>query len=66
MEKVKDYEDLVRDTSTRAIINTNSSGLRQAKLARDKLLSSNKTIEDMKSRLGQLEELVKTLVNKEL
>lgn len=45
--KVKDSPHLVRDNHTKAVINTNKSGLAAARMRRKKMLQMNNTIDDI-------------------
>jgi len=54
-EQIKDREHLLRDSSSRAIINTNTSALIDAKLAKERRVSQI-------DRLDRLEEKMDTLL----
>ena len=65
MTKVEDYENLVRDPVTGAIINSNSSDLTKAKQIKAKILAKDEVITDMTDRVSRLEQLVQSLIDKE-
>lgn len=53
--KVKDAPELVRDTSSRAILNTDLKGLKQYTQQRQRILEQKRAAEETKSRLDKIE-----------
>lgn len=62
MQKVQDYEDLVRDPLTGAILNSNSTSLKLAKQIKKRMLDKDKTIDDLNDRLSTLEGMMQQLL----
>jgi len=58
MLKVKDNDKLARDENSRAIINTDSGGLRQARLAKNKILERMEREKALEERVKSLEETI--------
>jgi hypothetical protein len=52
--KVKDRTHLVRDSETKAIINTNSKALEEAKLRKDNKLKQEKRLDILENKLEQI------------
>jgi hypothetical protein len=53
--KVKDSPELVRDISSRAILNTDRKGLQNYNLQREKILEQKREQQRTKERLNKLE-----------
>ncbi len=53
--KVKDSPELVRDISSRAILNTDRKGLQNYNLQREKILEQKREQQRTKDRLNKLE-----------
>ena len=62
--KVKENPDLVKDTVTQAVINTNTSAFSARRNQLDKLKAKNSEIETMKSDIEELKQLIKKLGSK--
>ena len=62
--KVKENPDLVKDTVTQAVINTNTSAFSARRDQLDKLKAKNSEIETMKSDIEELKQLIKKLGSK--
>jgi len=70
--KVEGHKDLVRDTSTGAILNTNRNAylnykkrLREAQKQRDEIRSATREINNLKCEMHEIKSLLKELVNKD-
>ena len=61
IKKIKDNPDLVKDTSSQAVINTNSSAFeaRRAQIATQK--SKDNEMLELKNKVAELEKLIKGL-----
>lgn len=62
--KVKENPDLVKDTVTQAVINTNTSAFSARRDQLDKLKAKDTEIETMKSDIEELKKIIKKLGNK--
>ena len=62
--KVKENPDLVKDTVTQAVINTNTSAFSARRDQLDKLKAKESEIETMKSDIEELKQLIKKLGSK--
>lgn len=62
--KVEGRPDLVRDTSTNAIINTNNSKAEKARKIAEAARNKNKEFEDMKQDLADIKDLLKQLLDR--
>ena len=62
--KVEEYDDLVRDTKSLAVINTNLSAYNKAK-ERDELRNATREINNIKCEMHEIKDLLTQLVNKE-
>lgn len=70
--KVKGEDGLVRDTSTKAILNTNSKEYEvymarknASKQQREQLEDQAKEIEQVKNELGEIKQMLSILINKQ-
>jgi hypothetical protein len=70
--KVEDHTDLVRDTASLAVINTNRGAYEKAKLRadeaqreRDELRNATRQINNLKCEMHEIKSLLTQLVNKE-
>jgi|TARA_B110000438_G_C15549158_1_gene536118 hypothetical protein len=70
--KVEEYDDLVRDTKSLAVINTNLSAYNKAKeradaaqRERDELRNATREINNIKCEMHEIKDLLTQLVNKE-
>ena len=70
--KVQEYDDLVRDTKSLAVINTNLSAYKKAKeradaaqRERDELRNATREINNIKCEMHEIKDLLTQLVNKE-
>ena len=70
--QVENYPDLVRDKNSNAIINTNRSAYEQAKKrakeaqeARDEIRDATRQINNIKSEIHAIKNLLQQLVSKE-
>ena len=68
---VEDHPDLVRDTTSHAIINRNVDAYEQAKkraaaaqAQRDEIRDTNREINHLKSEMHEIKNLLKELVNR--
>jgi|TARA_B110000444_G_scaffold243575_1_gene262165 hypothetical protein len=62
--KVKENPDLVKDTVTQAVINTNTSAFSARRDQLDKLKAKESEIETMKSDIEELKKIIKKLGSK--
>lgn len=64
IKKIKDNPDLVKDTATQAVINTNSNAIhaRRAQIAASKAREDE--IQTMKADIAEIKSLLKKLGNK--
>lgn len=62
--KVKENPDLVKDTVTQAVINTNTSAFSARRDQLDKLKAKDTEIETMKADIEELKKLIKKLGSK--
>ena len=63
--KVEGRPNLVRDTESGAILNTNKGAVENYIMIREKHENKDKQIEQMQSDIDELKQLVKQLVEKE-
>lgn len=63
-QKIKDHSDLVRDTRSNAIINTNADIYYAAKARKRKLKKDNLEIISLKNEISEIKHLLKTIINK--
>ena len=70
--KVEGHKDLVRDTSTGAILNTNRNAylnykkrLREAQKQRDEIRSATREINNIKCEMHEIKSMLKTLLDKD-
>ena len=71
--KVEWHKDLVRDTSTGAILNTNRNAylnykkrLREAQKQRDEIRSATREINNLKCEMHEIKDMLKTLLDRKL
>tara|TARA_Y100000817_G_scaffold125892_1_gene98673 strand:- start:224 stop:454 length:231 start_codon:yes stop_codon:yes gene_type:complete len=71
--KVEGHKDLVRDTSTGAILNTNRNAylnykkrLREAQKQRDEIRSATREINNLKCEMHEIKDMLKTLLDRKL
>ena len=71
--KVEGHKDLVRDTSTGAILNTNRNAylnykkrLREAQKQRDEIRSATREINTLKCEMHEIKDMLKTLLDRKL
>ena len=67
--KVKDNEELVRDTSSSAILNTDSSGLAQYKARKQKEAAIERIMQEhceLKYEIGEIKDLLRQLIGRTL
>ena len=62
--KVKENPDLVKDTVSQAVINTNTSAFSARRDQLDKLKAKESEIETMKSDIEELKKIIKKLGSK--
>lgn len=60
--KIKDEEDFIKDLDNNAILNTNIKGLNLYKMRKRKRQESIETINTLKERISQLEQIIEKLV----
>ena len=70
--KVEGHKDLVRDTSTGAILNTNRNAylnykkrLREAQKQRDEIRSATREINNLKCEMHEIKSMLKTLLERD-
>tara|TARA_B100000085_G_C18166791_1_gene359821 strand:- start:222 stop:452 length:231 start_codon:yes stop_codon:yes gene_type:complete len=71
--KVEGHKDLVRDTNTGAILNTNRNAylnykkrLREAQKQRDEIRSATREINNLKCEMHEIKDMLKTLLDRKL
>ena len=71
--KVEGHKDLVRDTSTGAILNTNRNAylnykkrLREAQKQRDEIRSATREINNLKCEMHEIKDMLKTVLDRKL
>ena len=71
--KVEGHKDLVRDSSTGAILNTNRNAylnykkrLREAQKQRDEIRSATREINNLKCEMHEIKDMLKTLLDRKL
>ena len=71
--KVEGHKDLVRDTRTGAILNTNRNAylnykkrLREAQKQRDEIRSATREINNLKCEMHEIKDMLKTLLDRKL
>ena len=69
--KVEGHKDLVRDTNTGAILNTNRNAylnykkrLREAQKQRDEIRSATREINTLKCEMHEIKDMLKTLLDR--
>jgi gamma-glutamyltranspeptidase len=60
--KVKDHDDLVRDTQTQAVLNSDLTSLQAYKKRRDALRKKDSELESLKEEVSELKDLVHKLL----
>lgn len=62
--KIVDHDNLVRDTKTQAVLNTDLTSLEAYKRHRNKLRQKDAEIELLKNEVSEIKDILKTLVEK--
>lgn len=62
-KKIKDYTGLVRDTSTNAIISTNTDAYYAAQLRKRKSRKESQEIKSLRQEVSELKLMLKTVIN---
>lgn len=62
--KVKDSDNLVRDSESQAVINTSKSEYQQAIAQRNKQLTLNQDINNLKEEVDQIKNLLQEILKK--
>ena len=62
-QKIQDHADLVRDTRSNAIINTNTDVYYAAKARKRKTQNQNQEIQSLKKEMSEIKSLLLTLIN---
>jgi|SaaInlStandDraft_6_1057023.scaffolds.fasta_scaffold160196_1 chromosome segregation ATPase len=60
--KIKDEEELIRDTNTQAVLNSNMSSLEKYKARRDKDREMNDDVQSLKQDMKEIKELLQQLI----
>jgi len=63
--KIKDNEDLIRDTKSNAVLNTDMSSLEKYRARRNKERQMSSDVDELKQRMTNIEQLLQQLVNRE-
>jgi|TARA_Y100000992_G_scaffold256000_1_gene189337 uncharacterized coiled-coil DUF342 family protein len=63
-QKIEDNPNLIRDSYSKAIINTDVEAYEKYLLLKSKLKSDKKEIDSLKNEVSELKDLVKDLINK--
>ena len=71
--KVEGHKDLVKDTKTHAVINTNRNAylnyknrVKEAQKQRDEIRSATREINNIKCEMHEIKDMLKTLLDKKL
>ena len=64
--KIKDNEDLVRDTTSNAVLNTDMTSLEKYRARRNKELQMAADVDELKEKMSTIESLLNQLVNREM
>ena len=71
--KVEGHKDLVKDTKTHAVINTNRNAylnyknrVKEAQKQRDEIRSATREINTLKCEMHEIKDMLKTLLDKKL
>lgn len=64
MLKVEGHSNLIRDTHSKALINTDKNAYKAALLRRDRNIEKQKEILELKTEVKELKNMVQTLLNK--
>ena len=71
--KVEGHKDLVKDTNTHAVINTNRNAylnyknrVKEAQKQRDEIRSATREINNIKCEMHEIKDMLKTLLDKKL
>ena len=62
--KVEGHNDLVRDTNTHAIVNTNRTAYLTAQRQRDEIRSATREINNLKCEMHEIKDMLKILLDK--
>jgi hypothetical protein len=60
--KVENHDNLVRDTKTKAVLNTDMTSLQAYKQRRESLRKKDKDLESLKNEVSELKDLVQKLL----
>lgn len=63
--KIKDNEDLIRDTRSNAVLNTDMTSLEKYRARREKDRQMQNDVDELKSKMSNIEALLQQLVNRE-
>ena len=63
-QKIEDNPNLIRDSYSKAIINTDVEAYEKYLLLKSKLKNDKKEIDSLKNEVSELKDLVKDLINK--
>ena len=61
--KVEDHNDLIKDTTTGSVINTNRNAFAQYKQRKNVRIRDKKRINELENRLERIENLLESLIN---
>ena len=71
--KVEGHKDLIKDTKTHAVINTNRNAylnyknrVKEAQKQRDEIRSATREINNIKCEMHEIKDMLKTLLDKKL
>ena len=62
--KVKDHENLVKDTETKAVLNTDLTSLEAYRAHRNKQIQKDNEIETLKEDVKEIKDILQLLVEK--
>ena len=63
--KILDNEDLVRDTKSNAVLNTDMTALDKYRARRNKERQMSSDVDELKQRMSNIEQLLQQLVDRE-
>lgn len=62
--KIKDHEELLRDTESQAVINTDMSSLELYRARRERERNKDSEISSLKQEINEIKDILKLLVEK--
>lgn len=63
-KKIQDNPDLIKDTSSQAVINTNRNAILARRAQKDAMAKKDEELQEMKNDIAEIKELLKKLGKK--